>query len=161
MAAHATENLARIPAEWALKQSGLDKVTEKWQLNGSFILDEIMLGITRDDSISLTTSINGQNYTTVQVARSYRKLLLLHSTLLDKAQISISTVASWQYFSFLTVSLLSWLQQDLCLAKRFLENVFDKDLMPDSVGCHSDANGSRGWSWPRDLQYLYIFLVTW
>lgn len=69
----ATENLARIPAEWALKQSGLDKVTQKWQLTGSFILDEIMLGITRDDSISIATNINGQNYTTVQVARLYRK----------------------------------------------------------------------------------------
>lgn len=32
--------------------------------------------------------------------------------------------------------------------------------MPDSVGRHSDANGSRGWPWPCDLQYLYLFLVT-
>lgn len=73
MAAKATDTLAKLSAVSALKQSDLDEVAQHWHLAEYLILDEEILEITRDNSISLVTNINGQKYTAVQVARSYRK----------------------------------------------------------------------------------------
>ena len=130
MAAHATHTLAKIPAAWALKQSGLNQITQYWQLTGSFILDGGMLGITRDGSFISHNHQSAKIYSCVSSQIVPQNCC--HCTPRCGIRPKFRSVV-WQYFIFPSVSLLAVLQQDLCLDEKFLERVFDKGLTPHSV----------------------------
>lgn len=74
--AKVAETSSKIPKEWRLNQSSLDKAKQIKKLSGPFIesfLSDEELSITRNDSTLLVEKVKTGEYTALQVAQAFCK----------------------------------------------------------------------------------------
>ena len=74
--AKVAETKSKIPSEWVLNQSSLDKAKQMKKLSGPFVesfLNDEELGIIRNDSTLLVQKIKIGEYTALQVAQAFCK----------------------------------------------------------------------------------------
>lgn len=74
--AKVAETKSKIPNEWRLNQSSLDKAKQIRKLSGAFIesfLSDEELSITRNDSTLLVEKVKTGEYTALQVAQAFCK----------------------------------------------------------------------------------------
>lgn len=74
--AKVVETMSKIPDEWRLNQSGLDKAKQIKKLSGPFIesfLNDEELSVIRNDSTLLVEKVKAGEYTALQVAQAFCK----------------------------------------------------------------------------------------
>jgi amidase len=75
-AAKVAETQSKIPGDWTLDESDLNKAKKQKKLNGPFFegfLDGNEREIIRNDSIGLVEKIKSRHYSALQVTRAYCK----------------------------------------------------------------------------------------